>query len=326
MSKLSTTYMGLKLKNPLVAASSGLTGTVARIRDLEDAGIAAVVLKSLFEEQIMQDVSQADTDVYPEASDYLRTYVRQHSVEAHLALLRDAKKATSIPVIASVNCASGHEWTDFALEFERVGADALELNIFLLPTERTVASEVIEARYCDVVARVCGAVKIPVAVKIGFCFTNIAGFAARLAAAGARAVTLFNRFYEPDINLDTLEMTASEVFSAPSESRRNLRLIGMVSAAVPELEIAASTGIHDSAAVVKMLLAGARVAQLCSALYLHGPQTVGQILADMEQFMARWNFTCIDDFRARLSYRNITAPEMYERTQFMRYYAGRNEQ
>ena len=328
MSNLETTYLGLKLKNPLVAASSGLTGSVDKIVELEKAGIGAVVLKSIFEEQINGEVTSmmskdSQNSGYPEAEDYIKGYLRDNTVKKHIELIENTKKAVNIPVIASVNCVSGEEWTTFSKDFQDAGADAIELNIFYIPLSRHEQPGMVEQLYIDVLRKVKTQVSIPVAVKFGIYHSNILGMAEKLKANGASGIVMFNRFYEPDINVETLELTSSEVFSSPSDIRRSLRWVGMVSSEVPKLEIAASTGIHDGNAVIKQLLAGAQVTQLCSTLYLNGTQVVPEMLAVIAGFMKKWNFKKIDDFRGRLSYKNIPDPMLYERSQFMKYFSNR---
>ncbi len=328
MSNLETTYLGLKLKNPLVAASSGLTGSVEKIVELEKAGVAAVVLKSVFEEQINNEVTsmlgndQQAMD-YPEAEDYIKNYLRENTISKHLELLKEVKKVVHIPVIASVNCVSSAEWTTFAKDFEEAGADALELNIFHVPTDRNEKPGEVEQLYVDVLRKVKSEVTIPVSVKFGVYHSNIVGMADKLKANGAAGVVMFNRFYEPDINLETLELTSSEVFSSPADIRRTLRWVGLVSTKVGGLDIAASTGIHDGDAVVKQILAGAQVAQLCSTLYLNGAGVVTKMIDDLSKFMEKWSFDKVEDFRGRLSYKNIPDPLMYERSQFMKYFSNR---
>ncbi len=328
MVNLETTYMGLKLKNPIVVASSGLTNTVEKIKLLEEAGAAAVVIKSLFEEQINSEVSHLinkdPQNLYPEAEDYIWNYTRNNSITAHLELVKEAKKAVSIPIIASINCITSKEWTSFAHDFEKAGADALELNLFVVPTDRKQSGADIEQLYVDVLAKVKKEVSIPVGVKIGFYFSNLVNMIEKLMANGAASVTMFNRFYEPDINLDKLELSSSEVFSSPAEMSRTLRWVGLVNSALPKLEIAASTGIHDGSAVAKQLLAGARVTQLCSVVYIEGAQVLNGILSDLEAFMEKWNFETIDAFRGRLSYAKLDDPMLYERAQFMKYFSSKN--
>ena len=328
MSNLETTYLGLKLKNPLVAASSGLTSSVEKIKELEAAGIGAVVLKSIFEEQITNEVTsmlekdQQNMD-YPEAEDYIKNYLRDNTITKHVQLLAEAKKAVDIPIIASINCVSSEEWTTFAKDFEEAGADALELNIFYVPTDRNEKPGVVEQLYLDVLKKVRNEVSIPVAVKFGLNHSNIIGMADKMQSNGAAGVVMFNRFYEPDIDLEKLELTSSEVFSSPSDIRRSLRWVGLVSSKVTKLDIAASTGIHDGSAAIKQILAGAQVAQLCSTLYLNGAGVVSEMLGEFSAFMNKWSFKKIEDFRGRLSYKNIPDPMVYERSQFMKYYSNR---
>ena len=327
MANLETTYLGIKLKNPLVAASSGLTSSIDKIREMADAGIGAIVLKSIFEEQINNEVSSViksqPNNTYPEAEDYIKNYLRDNTMTKHLELLKKAKAAVDVPIIASINCVSSAEWTSFAKDFEEAGADAIELNIFYLPTDRNEKPGLVEQLYLDVLQKVKKEVSIPVSVKFGVHHSNIIGMADKLKSAGAAGIVMFNRFYEPDINLETLELTASEVFSSPSDLRRSLRWVGIVSSSVSQLDIAASTGIHDGNAVIKQLLAGAQVAQLCSTLYINGTKTVTSMLEDLTSFMKKWNFKKIEDFRGRLSYKNIPDPLVYERSQFMKYFSNR---
>jgi len=271
---------------------------------------------------LLQDSHNA---AYPEAEDYIRNYMRDNTVTRHIGLIKEAKKAVQIPVIASVNCVSASEWTTFAKDFQEAGADALELNIFYVPVDRHEKPGVIEQLYVDVLEKVKKEISIPVSVKIGLYHSNIIGMVDKLKASGAKGVVMFNRFYEPDIDLEKLELTSSEVFSSPVEIRHTLRWVGLVSSVVPEMDIAASTGIHDGKAVIKQLLAGAKVAQLCSTLYLNGNEVVLEMLGEMKGFMRKWNFKRIEDFRGRLSYKNIPDPMVYERSQFMKYFAGKGK-
>jgi len=328
MANLETTYLGLKLKNPLVAASSGLTGAVGKIRELEEAGIGAIILKSIFEEQIKNEVGylmekEVQNRDYPEAADYITHYIRNNSIGQHLQLLRKTKEAVAIPVIASINCVSAAEWASFARDFEEAGADALELNVFYVPTSRDTKPGMVEQLYIDILSEVKKYVSVPVSVKIGMNFSNLVGMAEKLKANGADGIVMFNRFYEPDINLGKLELTASEVLSSPAELRRSLRWVGLVSSEVQNLEIAASTGIHDADSVIKQLLAGAQVTQLCSTLYKNGAGVIGEIQAGILEFMKKWNFKKPGDFRGRLSYKKIPDPMLYERSQFMKYFSNR---
>lgn len=328
MSNLETTYLGLKLKNPLVAASSGLTSSVDKIVELEKAGIGAVVLKSIFEEQINGEVTsmlkkELQNSGYPEAEDYIKSYLRDNSISKHIELIKEVKSKVNIPVIGSVNCISGDEWTSFSKELEEAGADAIELNIFYVPTNRHEKPGEVEQLYLNVLTKVKAQVSIPVAVKFGVYHSNILGMAEKLKANGAGGIVMFNRFYEPDINIETLELTSSEVFSSPSDLRRSLRWVGMVASSIPQIDIAASTGIHDANGVIKQLLAGAKVTQLCSTLYINGTSVIPEMLDGVNSFMKKWNFKRLDDFRGRLSYKNLPDPMLYERSQFMKYFSSR---
>ncbi|HZH73634.1 MAG TPA: dihydroorotate dehydrogenase-like protein [Mariniphaga sp.] len=328
MANLETSYMGLKLKNPLVAASSGITNSVEKIKKLEEAGIGAVVLKSIFEEQINNEVAKmleqnSHNSGYPEAEDYIKNYLQSNTVTRHMNLIEEAKKAVSIPVIASVNCFSSNEWTFFARNFQDAGADALELNIFYVPVSRNEDPDLVEQLYLNVLNNVKKVVSIPVSVKISMYHSNIIRMVDMLKANGAKGVVMFNRFYEPDIDLNKLEITAAEVFSSPAEIRHTLRWVGLVSSQVKDIDIAASTGIHDGNAVIKQLLAGAKVTQLCSSLYLNGNSIITSILSELENFMNKWNFNNLSEFRGRLSYRKIKDPVIYERSQFLKYFEAK---
>lgn len=327
MPNLETKYMGLNLKNPIIVASSGLTNSVDKIKELENAGAGALVLKSIFEEQINNEVihliNRDPQNLYPEAEDYIWNYTRNNSITRHLNLLTEAKKETELPIIASINCMSAAEWTIFAKDFENAGADALELNLFFVPTDRHKTAEEIEQKYLQIVAEVKNHVKIPVSVKIGFYYTNMIGMADKLTANGADALVMFNRFYEPDINIDKLEMSASEIFSSPSDIRRSLRWIGLISSQLPKVQIAASTGVHDGEALIKLLLAGAQTVQVCSSVYINGSQIIATMTNELKEFMKKWNFRKIEDFRGRLSYKNIPDPMLYERSQFMKYFSSK---
>jgi dihydroorotate dehydrogenase (fumarate) len=218
---------------------------------------------------------------------------------------------------------SASEWTVFAKDFENAGADALELNLFFVPTSRLRSSEEIEQLYLKIVSEVKKQVTIPVSVKIGYYYTNLVSMADRLVAHGANALVLFNRFYEPDIDIEKMQITSAEVFSSPADIRRSLRWIGLISSQLPKVEIAASTGIHDGEAVIKQLLAGAQTVQVCSGIYINGSQLIAGMLTDLNAFMKKQNFKKIEDFRGRLSYKNIPDPMQYERAQFMKYFSGK---
>jgi dihydroorotate dehydrogenase (fumarate) len=327
MINLETQYMGLKLKNPIIVASSGLTNSVEKIKELEKAGAGAVVLKSIFEEQINNEVFNQVTrqpqHLIPEEEDFTWNFTRNNLITSHLNLLSEAKKETKIPIIASISCMSASEWVVFAKDLENAGADALELNLFFVPTDPTKTSEDIEQIYQRIVSEVRKKVEIPISVKIGFYYSNLIGMANKLTANGADALVLFNRFYEPDINLDKLELTTSEVFSTPEDIRRSMRWIGLISSQLPNIQIAAGTGIHDGEAVIKQLLVGAQATQVCSTIYINGSQAIARMINDLTAFMKKRHFKSIEDFRGLLSYKNISNPAIYERAQFMKYFEGK---
>ena len=327
MINLETNYMGLNLKNPIIIASSGLTNSVEKIKDLEKAGAGAIVLKSIFEEQINNEVNnqinRSPQHLFPEEEDFTWNYTRNNLITSHLNLLSEAKKETEIPIIGSISCMSASEWVVFAKDLENAGADALELNLFFVPTDPRKSSEEIEQFYLRIVSQVKKNVKIPVSVKIGFYYSNLIAMADKLSASGADALVLFNRFYEPDINLEKLELTTSEVFSSPEDIRQSMRWIGLISSQLPNVQIAAGTGIHNGEAVIKQLLVGAQTAQICSSVYINGSQVIAGMLSDLTAFMKKWHFKKIEDFRGRLSYKSISNPAIYERVQFMKYFEGK---
>jgi len=322
MIDLSTTYGGMNLKSPLIVSSSGLTSSVERIKKMEKAGAGAVVLKSLFEEQIMFDVSSISTGSdYPEAGDYLNAYARENSLENYLTMIRDAKAAVSIPVIASINCVKSAEWVEFAKKIEQAGADALELNIYFLPIEKDKDPREYEKAYLDLVSAVKEKTSLPVMVKLGHEFSNITWMVQQLYLRGAASVILFNRLYAPDIDTSDLSFGSAEVLSSPADLRFPLRWIGIVSSQVSEIDLAASTGVHSGLAVVKQILAGATAVQICSVLYRNGIDYIRDMIDEMKGWMEKNNYSSPSDFRAKMNYSNLKDPSVYERAQFIKYFS-----
>lgn len=320
---LETNYLGLKLKNPIIVSSSGLTNSVDRIKKAEEYGAAAVVLKSLFEEQIRYETNDLlQYNEYPEANDYITNYAKNNSVEKYLQLIESAKKEVEIPVFASINCISDTDWTGFAKRAEESGVDAIELNIHVMPTDQHVSSAKYEEVYFNIVKKVKSLIKIPVVVKIGLNFTNILYMVHHLKANGADGVVLFNRLYEPDIDIDNLKIVSAEVFSNQSDIRNSLRWIGVLSAQDNVPYISASTGIHDGKAVVKQLLAGADTTQICSTLYKNGIDYIDTIKDYLEKWMYNHKYEKIEDFRGKMNYKNIKDPHTYERVQFMKHFSS----
>jgi dihydroorotate dehydrogenase (fumarate) len=322
MVDLSTTYAGMELENPVIVGSSGLTDTIDKIRRMADQGPGAIVLKSLFEEQILHEAGRMIDDyAYPEAADYIREYSKSKTVGDYLDLIGEARKRIPQPVIASINCISGTDWTDFARQIGEAGANALELNMFILPVDGE-APERLEEQYFDILEKVKRVTSIPLVAKISPYFSNLLYVVERLYAMGVRGVVLFNRMFEPDIDIEKMRMTAGEVFSRPSDIRQSLRWISLVADKQRKIDLSASTGIHDGAAAVKMLLAGATTVQICSALYRKGPEHVATVIGEVKDWMERKGYHSPDDFRGIMSYRNIEDPRVWERVQFMRYYSS----
>ncbi len=323
MSTISTRYLGLDLKSPVIAGSSNFTSKVDSIKEAEAAGAGAVVLKSLFEEQIVSLAhSMSSEGSYPEADDYLQYYTRTNSVETYLELIRNARRSVQIPVIASINCFSEKGWTDFAVEIEKAGASALEVNIFFIPVDKGQKSTDAENVYFRIIESLTRKLKIPVTVKIGLRFSNLLNFAWQTRNHGASGIVMFNRFYEPDFDINTMEIVPASVLSNPVEQRYVLRWVGMVSAQDIRIDISATTGVYTGEDAIKYLLAGATTVQVCSALYRRGFRVISEINEAIHKWMDDKEFKTIDDFRGRLNYRNIDNPALFERSQFMKHYSS----
>jgi dihydroorotate dehydrogenase (fumarate) len=323
MYNLEVSYLGLKLKNPVIVSSSGLTSSVEKIKKIEKSGAGAVVLKSLFEEQINYEAgSLIMNHDYPEAEDYIKNYTKDHGVGEYLKLIEEAKKAVSIPVIASINCVSANDWVRFTREIEKAGADAIELNVFSLPTDKNLEASEYEKVYLELAGKIKSVTNLPVSMKIGNHFTNPVNMVYKLFTLGIKGVVLFNRFYEPDIDINKFSLTAAEVFSTPSEIRQNLRWVAIISDKVNQIDISASTGIHSGEAIIKQLLAGAEAVQVCSVLYKNGVEYIDKMLDEVEIWMKNNNYKSIEEFKGKMSYKSIPDPLLYERSQFMKYFSS----
>jgi dihydroorotate dehydrogenase (fumarate) len=321
MPDLSTTLMGLPLRNPVVVASSRLTSWLDGIRACADAGAGAVVLKSLFEEQVMADtdrsIQQAAFLNHTEAEDYFVSMGRDRYLEEYFQLVEAAKKAVGIPVIASVNCITAETWIESARGFESAGADALELNVFIQPFDPSVDGRRLEAHYLDLAARVSAGVKIPVAMKIGHHFTGMAQMIKALSDSGLGALVLFNRFHRPDIDVESLELRSASIFSAPEEMALTLQWVALMAGQVG-CDLVANTGIHDGESVIKQLLAGAQAAELCTAVQRRGAGYIGTVLESLSGWMVRHSFGAVSDFRGLLSRERSAVPRSYERSQYVK--------
>ncbi|MFP4024846.1 MAG: dihydroorotate dehydrogenase-like protein [Thiohalospira sp.] len=329
MANLTTKYMGLILKNPIIAASSGMTDTTDKVKNLEVNGAGAVVLKSLFEEQIMMEINSITAgnlyNNYADAEDYISYYTRKHSLDEYLHLIEDSKNQVDIPVIASINCFSVGQWVDFAQRIESAGADALELNLFLMPGDQTFSGHEIEDIYFDIIRSVRKNTNLPIAVKLSTYFTGMADSLIKISQEEISAMVLFNRFYNPDIDLEKEEIVSSRIFSLPEEITNTLRWIGMVSDKV-HCDLTASTGINDGYAALKALLAGAQAVQVASTIYKNTARQISVMLQQMESWMDEKGYTKLDDFIGKLSYRKVDKPMIYERAQFMKYFSSNKNQ
>ncbi|MGM0566591.1 MAG: dihydroorotate dehydrogenase-like protein [Bacteroidota bacterium] len=325
MADLSTTYLGLKLKNPVIVGSSGLTNSLEKIKNAEQNGAGAVVLKSLFEEQILYNIHEAKNESipsnYPEAADYISNYTQTQQVDKYLKLIKDAKANTTIPVIASINCVSDQEWTSFASKIQDAGADALELNIFVLPSDNKQSGADNEKVYFKILDKILKEVDMPVAVKVSYYFSGLARFLTKLSWTGIKGIVLFNRFFSPDIDIDTFKIKATNVYSTPEELPISLRWVAMLSEQV-HCDIAASTGVHDAKALIKQLLAGANAVQMSSIFYKKGFEVIPGMLEELESWMNKHNFSTIKDFNGKMSFKRAENPAAYERVQFMKHFSG----
>ena len=334
---LSTKYMGMSLKNPIIVGSSGLTSSVEKVKTLEACGAGAVVLKSIFEEEIMYeyaDFMKTAKEQYgaPQSFDYdgqrnpIEYYdyiIREENLKNYILLIEKCKQTVSIPVMASINCFfHSVEWLSYATHLESAGADALELNMFFPPTDFKHSREAKEALYFEIAEKVTQAVSIPVALKISPYFTDLGPMIQRMSKTKIKGMVLFNRFFSPDFDIHTLKVKSSFVFSTPSDLAMSLRWIAVMAEKVT-CDLAASTGVHDGAAVIKHILAGADAVQVVSSLYKNGVEYLKEMLSVLEQWMGNKKFRCLSDFKGKMSQDHSTDPAVYERAQFMRYFGGK---
>jgi dihydroorotate dehydrogenase (fumarate) len=317
--------MGLHLKNPLIAGSSGLTGTLKGLQELQAGGVGAVVLKSIFEEEIAAEYESVLAEAQAkglslESYDYYDYQVRGERVAGYVELVRQAKKALSIPVIASINCTYSHEWASFARDIEAAGADALELNMFFLPSDTKRSSEEREKEYFLIVERVLQQLHIPLALKISSSFSTLAQMIERLSRTGIAALVLFNRFYSIDFDIETMSVTGANTLSTPMELALPLRWTALMSRRVA-CDIAASSGVHEGTSLIKLLLAGAKAVQAVSTFYENGPEHASVMLRDLGAWMDRHGYKGVADFRGSMSQAESGDPAAFERVQFMKHYA-----
>ncbi len=325
MNDLSTKYLGLELKNPIIVGSCGFTNSVAKIKELADNQAGAIVLKSLFEEQIHAEYSanlESYNADYPGATDYIREYTRGNEVESYLKLIAEAKKAVNIPIIASINCVSSSEWVSFAKSVEEQGADALELNVSLLPSDPRINSADNEKKYVEIINCVADLVSIPITLKMSHYSAALANLIQKLSwIKKVGGFVLFSRYYAPDIDIEKMIVKAADMLSSPAETCNTLRWIALMSGHIDK-DLVAATGIHDSEGLIKQLLAGATAVQVVSTLYKNGVGRIPAMLAGLDEWMTRKSYSSLADFRGKLSYDKAADAAVFERTQFMKYYGG----
>ncbi|NLL27276.1 MAG: dihydroorotate dehydrogenase-like protein [Bacteroidales bacterium] len=323
MANIEAKYMGLKLKSPVIVGSSGLSLKKENIIEMEKSGAGAIVLKSLFEEQIRFEYikqMQGNTD-YPDADAYIRQYTMQNAMDNYLELISNAKKTVSIPIIASVNCYSDSEWQNFTDKFEKAGADALEINIFHLPSDENIDAKEIEEKYYRIVDNILQKISIPVSIKIGSYFTDLARFVIQLSHKKIGGLVLFNRAYSPNIDIEKQSIIYSNVFSNESDVSLPIRWTALLSGKT-KCDICATTGIHSGEDVVKLLLVGANAVQVTSLLYKKGINEISKLNDFLCNWMDKNNYKSIDDFRGKMSFKAKENAAAFERVQFMKYYSG----
>ena len=324
MIDFSTQYLGLKLNGPIVVSSTPLAESIDNVCRMEEAGASAIVLTSLFEEQLALESRALDEDLsrgtesFAESLDYLpdlSDYRMTH--EVYLEHLRRAKAAVKIPIMASLNGATTGGWVRYAKEMEQAGADAIELNTYALATDRSQTSAELELQLLELVDSVCQAVKVPVAVKLSQSFTSVPYLAARLEDAGARGIVMFNRFYQPDFDIETLEVRPTLHFSTPSELLPRLHWAAILYGHL-NMDIAISGGVHSAEDVLKGIMAGAGVTMMCAALHIHGIEHIGRVLADLRYWMEKREYTSLGEMRGCLSRRSVPDTSPYDRGNYIK--------
>ncbi len=342
MSDLSIKYMGLSLKNPIIVGSSGLTNSIENLKEIEKAGAGAVVIKSIFEEQILIEsdkfLSSSDKKIEPmkrgfddimnkrsydyiEALDYIDNFAKENTLDKYLQFIEKAKESISIPIIASINCVSSYNWHYFAKRIQKAGADAIELNIYLLPSNPIQEGIENEKVYFEIAKEVQKYVSIPVSLKISYYFSGLAQKVIELSKTGIKGLVLFNRPYNPDIDIKTIKISSSNIYSTQSEYSHTLRWVAIL-AGRTDCDIIASTGIHDYTSVIKQILAGATAVQMASVFYKKGFGVISETLKGIEDWMKEHKFENVNDFRGKLSQVKIEHPAAYERVQFMKMYSN----
>jgi len=322
MPDLSVKYLGLHLKSPVIAGSSSLTNSIEHLKAIEAAGAGAVVLKSVFEEEIYLEYAHEFDKLGPmdnnlEFLDYYDLEIKKENLKKYLQLISEAKAVLSIPVIASINCITSQEWGFYAKKIETAGADALELNMFITPTDLSQTSQDNESTYFDIITRVTQKISIPVSVKISPYFSNLGGMIRDISFSGVKGIVLFNRFYSPDIDIAKETIHGTNVLSHESDYLLPLRWVAIMANRV-NCDLASSTGVHSWETAVKMILAGCNAVQVASALYEKGFGFIEELNRELANWMKEHNYETIDTFRGKLSQENSVNPAEFERVQFMK--------
>lgn len=321
MIDLSTEYMGLKLRSPIILSSSHLTNNIKHIVNAEKHGAGAIVLKSLFEEQILADAEKLyEKDKmyfwYKEAIDYMDELSKTDGIEQYINLILDAKKSVSIPIIASINCTTPHEWPKFTKQIEDAGADGIELNMSIIPSDVKTPCYVVQERYESIIKSVLDNTSLPISIKVGPYFSNVNMAIRELSDTGVKGIVLFNRFYRPDIDIENLTVVSDNFLSSETELTHTLRWVALLAPEV-NCDIAASSGVHDYAGVIKMLLAGAKACEMTSTFVKNGVNHIETILKQIEEWMNKKNFRNLKEFQGLISQRKEYSPE-FERVQYMK--------
>lgn len=321
---ITTSYLGLKLKSPIVPSAGPLSEDVSKIKEMEDAGAGAAVIYSLFEEQLEHEEFELDhhtsspAESYAEATSYFpEAFEYKTGPEEYLEHIRKAKDAVDIPIIASLNGKSLGGWIDYAKKIEEAGADALELNIYELATDINKKCEEVEKKYIHIVRRVRSEIKIPIAVKMHPFFSSVANIANELSEGGADGLVLFNRFYQPDINLETLEVEPNVLLSTPMAMRLPLRWIAVLHGRI-KADLAATSGIYSAEDVIKMIMAGANVTQVLSCLLKYGIGHIAEVITNMQKWMEEKEYESIEQMRGSMSYLKVDDPAKFERANYMK--------
>lgn len=327
MADLSTKYLGLTLKSPVIAGSCGLASSLENIKEIESCGAGAIVLKSVFEEEILLDTQDLIEEAHKnkmiysdlsETLDYVDLHVEEENLSNYIKLIKDAKQSVSIPIIASINCITDSEWTNFAVKIQDAGADALELNIFHNPSD--LHKNDYDQITSSIIKKILKAVTIPVAVKISNCNTNLLDSIQKISELGVAGIVLFNRFYSPDFDIENFSVNSANIFSQPQEQVKPLRWIALLSDKV-HCSLAASTGIHHADAVIKQILAGADAVQVVSTMYLNGIKYLTTINSEIEQWMLKKGIFSLSQIKGKMVYNKTTNPAIFERMQFMKRYS-----